>query len=250
LLLSSENIMAQETALSTVSVLVLGLLVGLKHAMEADHLAAVSTIVSERKSLLSASLVGGLWGLGHTISLLLAGVAVLLLDIQIGERLSLALEFCVAVMLVALGVNAIRKVLSGGTVHFHQHRHGEHTHAHPHLHEAGPEPNGDTHHGLKLNARPVLVGMMHGLAGSGALMLLIVPTISTPLVGFIFIIVFGIGSIGGMLVMSALISLPVHFTANRFAAANRAVRMLAGVFSLGFGLFMAYEIGFARHLFG
>ncbi|MBV9958811.1 MAG: hypothetical protein JO360_10335 [Acidobacteria bacterium] len=234
---------------STASVLALGLVFGLKHAVEADHLAAVSTIVSERKSLLSSSLVGGLWGIGHTISLLIAGVVVILLHIEIGERLALALEFGVALMLITLGANAIRKLARGGRLHFHTHSHGAREHVHPHLHEQAAEENPATHHGLRLGARPLVVGMVHGLAGSAALMLLVLSTLPTPLLGMAYIAVFGLGSIGGMMLMSALVSLPLRLTADRFMRANLTVRGLAGLFSLGFGLFMVYEIGFVEGLF-
>lgn len=241
--------MIEESAVSTASVLTLGLVVGLRHAMEADHVAAVSAIVSERKGFWSSSLVGGLWGVGHTISLLIAGIAVLLLQFQISPRLELALEFCVGIMLVVLGVNALRKLIKGGTLHMHEHEHGGHRHLHPHIHDSKPEPQEHTHHGFKLSARPVIVGMIHGLAGSGALMLLILSTISSPAVGLLYIMIFGIGSIGGMILMSALIGLPVHFTAKNFSRANWAVRFLAGAFSLVFGLFMVYKIGFIEGLF-
>ncbi len=235
---------------STVVVIGAGLLVGLKHAMEADHVAAVSTIVSERKSLLSSSLIGGLWGLGHTVSLLVAGLAVLLLQFQISKRMEMALEFGVGLMLILLGVNALRKLAKGGKLHIHTHQHGEHLHVHPHIHSVAPESDPHTHHGMKLSARPVIIGMIHGLAGSGALMLLILTSIESKLLGLFYIAVFGVGSIGGMVLMSALIGLPVHLTANRFARANWTVRLLAGMFSLGYGLFMAYEIGFVEGLFG
>lgn len=234
---------------STASVLALGLVFGLKHAVEADHLAAVSTIVSERKSLLSSSLVGGLWGLGHTISLLIAGVAVILLHIEIGAKLALALEFGVAIMLITLGLNALRKLARGGRLHFHTHQHGQRTHVHPHLHDNSPENEPTTHHGFRLGLRPLLVGMVHGLAGSAALMLLVLSTIPSPLIGLTYISVFGIGSIGGMMLMSALVGLPVRLTANRFMGAHLTMRGLAGLFSLGFGLFMVYEIGFVEGLF-
>jgi sulfite exporter TauE/SafE len=217
--------------------------------MEADHIAAVSAIVSERKDFWSSSIVGGLWGVGHTISLLIAGVAVLLLQFQISPRLELSLEFCVAIMLIILGVNALRKLINGGTIHMHAHEHGGHHHVHPHIHDNKPEPQAHTHHGFKLGVRPVLVGMVHGLAGSGALMLLILTEISSPVVGLLYILIFGIGSIGGMLLMSAFIGLPVHFTAKNFSRVNWAVRFLAGAFSLVFGLFMVYEIGFVEGLF-
>ncbi|MEO6392185.1 MAG: hypothetical protein ABIP75_10060 [Pyrinomonadaceae bacterium] len=235
--------------LSAVSVLGLGFLLGLKHATEADHLAAVSTIVSERKSLLGSSLVGGLWGLGHTISLFIAGIVVILLHLKIGERTAMALEFCVALMLVGLGLNALRKLWHGGKLHLHAHRHGGHQHAHLHVHEtaAGADPH--THHGLRFGARPLLVGMVHGLAGSAALMLLVLSAISSPWVGMLYVVIFGVGSIGGMMIMSALVGLPVHLTAGRFTRANVLIRSLAGVFSFGFGLTMIYQIGFVDGLF-
>jgi ABC-type nickel/cobalt efflux system permease component RcnA len=235
-------------AFSTASLLGIGLVFGLKHALDADHLAAVSTIVSERKSLLSSSLVGGLWGIGHTVSLLAVGVAVILLHIKISERMALALEFCVALMLIGLGANAIYKLARGGRLHLHAHRHGGHTHLHPHIHSGAPETDPRTHHGFRLGARPFVVGLVHGLAGSAALMLLVLSTISSPLVGLAYIAIFGLGSIGGMILMSALVSLPIHLTASRFRQANLAVRALAGLFSLGFGLFMFYEIGFVDGL--
>src|SRR2546423_6374410 len=149
--------------LSTISILAFGFVLGLKHAVEADHLAAVSTIVSERKSVLSSSLVGALWGIGHTISLLVAGVVVILFHVEIGEKMSLALEFTVALMLIALGANAIRKLMRRETrLHFHTHQHGHHMHAHPHLHDRSMEEQPATHHGFRLSARPLLVGMVHG----------------------------------------------------------------------------------------
>jgi ABC-type nickel/cobalt efflux system permease component RcnA len=244
------NSVSNGSTLSTASVLMFGLVFGLKHAIEADHLAAVSTIVSQRKSILSSSIVGGLWGLGHTISLLIAGVAVLVLHVKIGEKTALALEFCVALMLIALGANALRRILRGGKLHIHSHHHGEHAHLHPHIHEPSVELSERTHHSLRTNARPILVGMVHGLAGSAALMLLVLSTVSSPVVGLLFIAVFGIGSISGMLMMSALVSLPLQFTANRFNRTHRAVQMLAAVFSLGLGMMMVYEIGFLEGLFG
>ncbi|MFY9554748.1 MAG: sulfite exporter TauE/SafE family protein [Blastocatellia bacterium] len=232
-------------SLSTMSMLSIGLVFGLKHAIEADHLAAVSAIVSERKSLLSSTLVGGLWGIGHTIALLIAGVVVLLMRVEIGEGTARALEFCVALMLIALGVNALRKIAHGGKFHFHAHKHGCRAHMHPHIHENGVEPDAGAHHGLNLNFRPLFVGMVHGLAGSAALMLLVLSTVPSRLLGVAYILIFGVGSIGGMMLMSALVSLPIHVTATRYQRTNRVVRVLAAIFSLGLGLFMAYEIGFS-----
>ena len=235
-------------AITSFWVLGYGFLIGLKHATEADHLAAVSTIVTERKSLFGSALVGGLWGLGHTISLLAAGIFVLLLDFRISEQTERALEFCVGIMLTLLGLNVLRKLWQGGKLHFHEHRHGEHVHSHPHVHTLEEKDESNSHHGFSLSPRALLIGMVHGLAGSAALMLIVIPTIESRLLGLLYIIVFGVGSIGGMMLMSFLVSLPFHFTAFRFNKFNLILRGLAGVFSLGLGLWIVYEKAFVENL--
>ena len=128
------------SATSGAAILGFGFLLGLKHATEADHLAAVSTMVTERGSLWSSALVGGMWGLGHTISLTLAGIFVLVLNFQISERVETALEFCVGIMLTLLGLNVLKKLVQGGNLHFHAHEHGSHAHVHPAYSRAGPRP--------------------------------------------------------------------------------------------------------------
>jgi hypothetical protein len=235
------------TTSSALGVLIVGLGLGLRHALDTDHLAAISTIVSQRKNWFSSLLVGGLWGIGHTASLLVAGVAVILMRFDIGKY-EKPLEFCVALMLIALGVNVLYKLARGGRVHFHAHSHAGRTHVHPHLHDDKPEPV-HSHHGLKIGVRPLIVGMVHGLAGSAALMLSVLMTIkgSTTL-AFAYIVIFGAGSIGGMMAMSLILSLPIHLTSTYFTKTNLAMRVLAGCFSLGVGLFMAYEIGFVDGL--
>ena len=232
-------------AAPSIAILGFGFLLGLKHATEADHLAAVSTIVSERKGLWSSALVGGFWGLGHTISLFVAGIFVLLLDFRIGEAAERWLEFAVGVMLTLLGLNVLRKVINGGIVHFHTHEHGSHLHAHPHVHEheAAAEPG--THHANRFGARAVMIGMVHGLAGSGALMLLVIPTIESRVVGMIYVAIFGLGSIGGMMLMSFLVGLPFHLTALRFNRYNRVLQALAACASIAIGLLIVYEKGFS-----
>jgi hypothetical protein len=145
-------------------------------------------------------------------------------------------------------VNVLYKLARGSRVHFHAHSHAGRTHVHPHLHDDKPEPV-HSHHGLKLGLRPLIIGMVHGLAGSAALMLSVLMTIkgSTSL-AFAYIIIFGAGSIGGMMVMSLILSLPMRLTSAYFTKTNLAIRALAGCFSLIFGLFMAYEIGFVDGL--
>jgi sulfite exporter TauE/SafE len=234
---------------SAATVLGVGFLIGLKHATEADHLAAVSTIVSERKSLLSSMFIGGVWGLGHTISLVIAGIFVLLLDFQISEQTERMLEFGVGVMLVLLGLNVLRKIVQGGTLHFHAHEHGARQHVHAHLHELGAADEPNTHHGFSFSPRALVIGMIHGLAGSAALMLLVIPTIDSRLLGLLYIIIFGVGSIGGMMLMSLLVGLPFSLTALRFNRFNSLLQSVAGLISVGLGFFIIYEKAVTEGLF-
>jgi sulfite exporter TauE/SafE len=237
------------SATSTFAILSFGFLLGLKHATEADHLAAVSTIVAERKTLFSSAFIGGVWGLGHTISLFVAGVFVLLLNFQISEQTERILEFGVGVMLFLLGLNVIRKLAKGGHLHFHAHEHGGHKHVHPHIHEkAGEEAH--THHGFSFSPRALIIGMIHGLAGSAALMLLVIPTIESRAVGLLYIVIFGVGSIGGMMLMSFLVSLPFQLTAKKFNRLNHLLQGVAGLVSIALGLFIVYEKGVTEGLFG
>lgn len=225
---------------TVLTILLLGFLLGLQHATEADHLAAVSTIVSERKNLLSASIIGGFWGIGHTISLFVVGALVIFLKLGISESLEAKLEAAVGTMLVILGLNVLRKIFFGKEkVHLHTHTHDGHTHTHIHAHKH--ETAEESHHFMKFSPRSVIIGMIHGLAGSAALMLLIVPTIDSPVVALSYILIFGIGSILGMMVMSFLIGLPFHFTAANFINLNKIIRFAAGVFSFGLGLSIIYE---------
>ncbi len=222
---------------SVFAILAIGFVIGLYHAVEADHLAAVSAIVSERKSAIASSLIGGLWGLGHTISLFVVGALVIFLKLQISESLEAKLEAVVGVMLVALGANAIRKLFTSEKIHLHEHEHGgnHHVHLHAHSDEAGEI----SHHGV--SPRSVLVGMVHGLAGSAGLMLVVVPTIESPMLALAYILIFGVGSIAGMMLMSMLMSVPLVLTANRFTILNKGIRVLAGLFSLIWGVLLINE---------
>jgi len=221
---------------------------GLKHALDADHLAAVSTMATEKRSLLGSSLIGLWWGIGHTISLLVAGVLVMLLHVQIGLRTANLLEFGVGIMLIVLGVNALRKLMRGGHVHTHAHEHAGHWHVHPHLHQTATHDAPHTHHGLRAGTRPLLIGMVHGMAGSAALTLLVLATISSTAVGLLYIVIFGIGSIGGMAIMSTVFALPTKLSAQRFHKLNLIFRALAGLASLTIGVVTVYEIGFVNGL--
>ncbi|MCU1288637.1 MAG: urease accessory protein UreH [Acidobacteria bacterium] len=224
--------------LSTLSVLLLGFFLGLSHAIEADHLAAVSAIVSEKKNIFSAAIVGGLWGVGHTISLFVVGAIAIFLKLQISETAEAKLEAIVGGMLILLGLNALRKLFTAKEIHAHTHEHGARAHTHFHLHK--DEESGEkSHH--RFSPRSVLIGMVHGLAGSAALTIAVVPTIKSPIVALAYIFIFGVGSIGGMMLMSLLLGLPFHFTANNFVVLNKAIRLAAGIFSFGLGMFIVYE---------
>jgi len=231
-----------------IGLLGLGLILGLRHALDPDHIAAVSTIVSESRSVRRSSLIGTFWGLGHTMSLLIAGVLVIALKVQISDRVALWMEFAVALMLILLGLKAMLKPLRGWRIHVHQHTHGGGSHSHLHLHRPSEEHAHQHRHLLRSGARPFLVGMVHGMAGSAALMILVLATIPSALAGLIYIAVFGLGSVGGMLIMSSLISLPFIFTRKRFNVLSEGLQLAVGLFSLSFGLFLTWQYSVQEHL--
>jgi high-affinity nickel permease len=226
----------------------LGLILGLRHALDPDHIAAVSTIVSESRSVRRSSLIGTFWGLGHTISLLIAGVLVIALKVQISDRVALWMEFAVALMLILLGLKAMLKPLRGWRIHVHQHAHGGSSHHHLHLHHPSEQYTHQHRHLIRAGARPFLVGMVHGMAGSAALMILVLATIPSAVAGLIYVGVFGLGSVGGMLIMSSLISLPFIFAQKRFKVLSAGLQVAVGLFSLSFGLFLMWQYGVQEHL--
>jgi ABC-type nickel/cobalt efflux system permease component RcnA len=228
--------------------LALGFLLGLRHALDADHLVAVSTIVGREKSLWRSSVVGAIWGAGHTVSLLVAAVAVILLKLTISPRVALALELGVGVMLIVLGADLLRRVIRGEVVvHSHPHGHAGDEHAHWHVHSESQELAPGSHH--PVGKRPFFVGLVHGLAGSAALMLFVLTTIPGPWMGVLYVVVFGAGTIGGMLVMSTLIGLPFALASRAMPRFVGAVQFAAGLGSLSFGLFYAWRIGSGAGLF-
>jgi high-affinity nickel permease len=224
------------------AILGLGFVLGLRHALDVDHLAAVSTLVSQRGGILRSSLIGAVWGLGHTAALLAAGFAVIALHAEISPQVALALELGVAVMLVGLGLNLLWTLWQGGTIHLHAHEHGGHHHVHPHRHVAGDSQDHVQHHPVAVR-RPFLVGLVHGLAGSAALMLAVLATIPSPTVALAYILVFGVGSVGGMMLMSTLLGLPLALARERFVRAELALRAMAGLGSVAIGLVLAWRIG-------
>lgn len=232
---------------ATFSVLGAGFVLGLKHALDADHLAAMSTMVNRKKGIFGPPIIGAIWGLGHTTSLFVAGLIVVLLDVSIPDKLALAMEFGVAIMLIGLGLNLLRKVFFGGKLHAHEHAHSGHEHTHPHVHNAEAEAT-DTHHQAIFDKRPYIIGLIHGMAGSAALMLLVLSTIDSRSIGILYIAIFGIGSVGGMLLMSSVMSLPFFLFAGRSNKIASALEGLAATASIAFGFLLAYEIGVVENL--
>ncbi len=228
--------------ITILTVPVFGFLLGVKHALDADHIVAVTTIVSRSSSLRRSVLAGLSWGIGHALTIFLVGFAVLVFKLTIPDRLALSMEFVVGVVLILLGAPLIRQLVTG-RAHVHLHQHGDKQHLHSHSHDETP---GHDHQHIR---RPLLIGMVHGLAGSGALTVLVLSTMPSVNQGLFFLLLFGVGSILGMLVFSGLISLPFSFTAGRSLKLNLWVRGVAGVISIVFGIFIMWQTGFVGGLF-
>ena len=230
---------------NVVTTLAIGFVLGMEHALDADHVVAVSTMVSQHKSLRRASLVGVVWGLGHTTTLFLVGLAVILFRLRIPEWLAQSMELAVGLVLVGLGASIVRGYLRG-RVHAHPHQHGGDAHLHFHSHAMAP--GHDHEHPLLQHRQSLLVGMVHGLAGSAALMLLVLATIRTPMLGILYILVFGAGSILGMLGISTLLGVPCVLTAERSAAIHHKLRIAVGSGSVVYGIWILAQVGLVQGL--
>lgn len=238
--------------MTSLSILFVGLLLGMQHATEADHLAAVATLATRQSSLAQTLRQGVAWGVGHTLTLMLFGGAVLLLGQVISPGLEHALETAVGVMLIVLGADVLRRLVRD-RIHFHVHRHDPstaHVHAHSHRGE-GPHVE-STHrhaHARRWPLRALAVGMMHGLAGSAALVVLALQTLPTVGLGVGYIALFGVGSIAGMALLSVVIAVPLKLSSGYLTRMHHAMTALVGVFSCALGIFMVIEIGYLRTLF-
>jgi hypothetical protein len=257
---------------SALVILGIGFFLGMRHATDPDHVVAVSTIVSRESSIPRAGWIGVLWGVGHTITILLVGAAIILFGLVIPPRLGLALEFSVALMLILLGVLNLTGALywishklspthPDSREHSHVHFHGGKIHVHPHSHDRGAEhhakevdpPHWLAHPFVKLgwfhSLRPLLVGIVHGLAGSAAVALLVLGTIHDARWAVFYLLLFGIGTIAGMMLLTLAFAVPVTVAGNRFAWISRAMVAGTGVLSLAFGMVVAYHIGIVDGLF-
>lgn len=224
---------------SLASVLVFGFLLGLRHAFEADHLVAVSTLVTPKRSLWKSIRFGVIWGLGHSATLLAVGGVVLILQVSIPPVLELSLEGLVGVMLVGLGFMTLFDCRRR-RIHLHQHTHGGNTHLHFHTHVEGPEHSHQ--HGGETGWRPLLVGMVHGLAGSAAVLLLTVATAPSPVESLLYIASFGCGSVLGMGAASLAFGFFFSLTQRHLQGANLSLRIAAGATSVALGIWIIYEL--------
>lgn len=255
--------------MTLLSILLIGFLLGAKHAFESDHLAAVATLATGRQSVASTLRQGIAWGVGHTVTLLIVGGAVLAFGTAIPHRLEQALELCVGLMLVALGFDVIRR-FARQRVHFHVHQHGGgRPHFHAHSHDRGTtDParlpdvvradrlprleldHADTPHDHEhLPIRAFAVGTMHGLAGSAALVVLSLGSVQSVTLGLGYIVLFGFGSIAGMAVLSLSIAIPLRLSRRVAAPWYRGMAAAIGALTFGLGAWIVYSIGFVDGLF-
>ncbi|MSQ05655.1 MAG: urease accessory protein UreH [Dehalococcoidia bacterium] len=257
----------QLAGLGLIAALGLGILLGLRHSLDPDHVVAVSTIVSEYRNPLRSFWVGVSWGLGHTTTLFIIGVIIIALQLRFPPRLALGLEFLVGIMLVAMGAQVIYNFRKK-RVHQHAHAHEEDEHQHPHVSQEEQHQHfhfhpGETegaknprhveeHRGVGkpfFRTKSYLVGTVHGVAGSAALTLLVLASIKDPWMGLAYILVFGLGSVLSMGAATIIISVPFSLSARSLPAVNRVVQIGIGGISILFGLFLMYEIAFVGRLF-
>jgi len=254
------EIMLQPPSISLIAVLALGFFLGMRHATDADHVVAVSTIVSRERRLGSAARIGALWGLGHTITILAVGAGIILFSLVIPPRLGLSMEFSVGVMLIFLGVlNLFGLKGELGRVQLpaqhveHSHLSGEGDGVIEHTHVADPSVDFmDSRFGgwrMYQWARPLVVGLVHGMAGSAAVALLVLTTLHNSRLAVAYLFIFGVGTIAGMMVITVAMASALRYVGDRSTWVNRRLAIATGILSVAFGLFIVYQMGFAHGLF-
>jgi ABC-type nickel/cobalt efflux system permease component RcnA len=222
------------------SVVAVGFVLGLRHALDPDHVVAVTALASGKRGLGRTSLIGAFWGLGHALSLSAAGGLILALRLSVPRGLAALMESIVGVMLIGLGALAVRAALRF-RLHAHPHQHDGATHVHFHAHRAGEPSRHDHAHPLRGGLRPFMVGLVHGLAGSAGLALVALGAAPSLTAGLAYIAMLGVGSIAGMFVLSALMSLPLGYLESRYAGLHRGLQLLAGALSVAFGAWVLVE---------
>ncbi len=237
----------KDKLLPFVTVILLGLFLGMRHSTDPDHVVAVSTIVSRQGSIKNSATIGALWGLGHTLTIFLVGSAIIIFGVVIPPRLGLAMEFSVALMLILLGVLNLTGVLSWINTRFTPRSSPPPTQEIDGRRTAFGRTIGTL--GMYQTLRPLFVGLVHGLAGSAAVALLVLSTIKSPFWATAYLLVFGAGTMGGMMLMTIAMSLPLVYTSKRHVRTSRFITATSGLVSVAFGLFLVYQIGIADGLF-
>jgi ABC-type nickel/cobalt efflux system permease component RcnA len=259
--------------LSLLSIIALGFFLGMRHATDPDHVIAVTTIVTRQRQLTRAALTGAFWGVGHTLTILVVGAVIILFNVVIPTRIGLSMEFSVALMLIFLGtmnVAAFLRALPSFSaraetgpeiLHSHPHTHGDyvHSHAHGHAPEAHPHRADRTplaqldrlfgKLALYRPVRPFIVGVVHGLAGSAAVALLVLTTIPNPRWAVVYLLVFGLGTVAGMMLITMSIASAFTFLGKGRQTFSHRLGLVSGLLSLVFGVLLVYQIGFAGGLF-
>lgn len=231
-------------------ILGLGLLLGMQHALEPDHIAAVSSIAARRTHIGDIVKHGLTWGLGHTLTLFVFAGTAILIGHAVPEHLAQPLETAVGVMLVGLGTNVLWR-LWADRVHYHVHRHGDgttHLHAHSHANETIPHQRSSHAHEHGFRWRSLMVGLMHGMAGSAAVLVLAVSQVTNPIYGLMYVVLFGIGSMFGMGTLSAIIAIPLAASARWLTWANRGLQIVVGAVTIGMGAMTIYTLAFASEM--
>jgi ABC-type nickel/cobalt efflux system permease component RcnA len=226
-------------------ILSLGFLLGMQHALEADHIAAVSSLAARRSDVRDIVKHGLTWGLGHTLTLFIFAGAAILLGRAIPDTLARPLETAVGLMLVGLGAHVLWR-LWRDRVHFHAHAHGDgtrHIHLHSHAGESVPHENSAHRHGHGFRWRSLLVGLMHGMAGSAALLVLAVSQAANPATAVAYVLLFGIGSMLGMGALSTVIALPLAVSARWLTWANRGLQGAVGAITIAVGVGTIWAAG-------
>ena len=257
----SPELAAHPLSISLLTILAIGFLLGMRHATDADHVVAVSTIVSRERRIGSAALIGALWGAGHTMTIFAVGTSIILFTLVIPPRLGLSMEFSVGLMLVLLGWMNIRGLRSAWNTHSSEtaseidppaHNHTDIAHHQASGHEDRSVTVLDRAFGnwsLYQWTRPLVVGLVHGLAGSAAVALLILTTLHNPYWAVAYLLVFGIGTIAGMMVITAAMASALRYAGSRSAWVNRRLSLATGILSVAFGLFIVYQMGIVHGLF-
>ncbi len=257
------------------SIVAIGFFLGMRHATDPDHVIAVTTIVSRQRKLGRAAMTGAFWGIGHTLTIFMVGSAIILFGVVIPPRIGLSMELSVGLMLVILGLlnltafwRTTRAISSEShhsaesrIVHAHPHTHGDyiHTHAHGHSPEVHSHRSDRTplalldrmfgRIGLYQQLRPLIIGIVHGLAGSAAVALLVLTTIRDPRWAVAYLLVFGLGTVAGMMLITMSIASAFNFFGSRNKSFPRILGLASGFISLAFGIFLVYQIGFGSGLF-